>query len=131
MQWTNLTPHEVTILGGGEPVVIPASGQVARVGQTLRETGAIWGVRTVASSYGAVVGLPEADDVCPLCGQTGCQHRSGAEPLCGGGEEPRRYIVSAMVRSAVPHRRDVFSPADFVRDSVGKIVGCQAMEGNA
>lgn len=35
-----------------------------------------------------------------------------------------------MVRAAVPYRKDVYSPADFLRDEAGKIVGCKAMEGN-
>jgi hypothetical protein len=51
--------------------------------------------------------------------------------LCGGEWiEPTRYIVSAMVRVAVPLRMDVFSPADFVRDEKGTIIGCRALEGN-
>lgn len=103
--WINLTPHEVTILGGETPVVLPPSGEIARVAQTLAEMGTLAGVRAVRSTYGAVTGLPESSD----------------------GE---LYITSAMVRSAVPARRDVFSPADFVRSADGKIIGCRAMEGN-
>lgn len=130
-QWVNFTPHEVTILGAGEPVVIPANGQVARVAQTLTEVGTVGGLRVVRSTFGAVVGLPAATPVCGHCGSAGCIMLSGAESICGGEwVEPTRYIVSAMVRLAVPERRDVYSPADFVRDAAGKIVGCQAMEAN-
>ncbi len=39
------------------------------------------------------------------------------------------YIVSAMVRVA-SGRSDFISPADFVRDAAGNIIGCQSFDIN-
>lgn len=114
----NLTPHEVVIHHYGYVTnyryvtTIAPSGVVARVAQ---ET---WAVRTawdaasqtqciplVRSEYGPVEGLPE--------------------PV-----EDTIYIVSSMVRLAMPTRSDIASPADLVRDETGKIIGCKGLEIN-
>ena len=75
---------------------LPSSG-LARVKDTLTGDGMLK-IRT----YGAIEGLPEAKD-------------------------NTIYIVSSMVMSqAVKQgRTDVYAPADFLRDSDGKIVGCK------
>jgi hypothetical protein len=74
---------------------------------TLRRIGAIDGVPTVVGVYGAIEGLPGLDLKIHV-----------------------NYIVSAMVRNALPGRLDLVSPADFVRDAAGKIMGCKALEIN-
>jgi len=106
----NLTPHEVVIHLDDPPgyrLKIPPSGKVARVSVTLRRIGSIDGVPTVVGVYGPVVDLPDKDP-----------------------SNSVNYIVSAMVRNALPARLDLVSPADFVRDSEGKIIGCKALEIN-
>ena len=106
----NLTPHEVVIhLDDPEnsALRIPPSGTVARVSITMRRMGAIDGVPTVVGVYGPVVDLPATDPSIHV-----------------------NYIVSAMVRNALPTRLDLVSPADFVRDEAGKIIGCKALEIN-
>jgi hypothetical protein len=105
MRIINLTPHEVTVLGGETPRVIAASGQVARVTMTSLPAGAFDGIPLVECRAGEVAGLPSPE----------------SETL---------YLTSAMVRLAVPHRFDVVSPADFVRDEKGVIKGCKALEMN-
>mgnify|MGYP001598752857 FL=1 len=40
------------------------------------------------------------------------------------------YIVSLLVRQAVPHRLDVLSPGQLVRDSAGQPVGCIGLDAN-
>ena len=108
----NLTPHEVVIHHYSDVTTVAPSGSVARVAQ---ET---WAVRTawdamsstqcipiVRSEYGPVEGLPE--------------------PV-----EDTIYIVSSMVRTALPTRTDIASPAILVRDVEGKIIGCKALEIN-
>lgn len=112
MKILNLTPHEVCFVGAaddGGDIVIPPSGVVARVGQKSRPFGRVYlsngDIPVVLSEYGQVTGLPDND------GETS-------------------FVVSAMVRLAVPNRWDVYSPADFVRDANGEIVGCKALEGN-
>lgn len=34
------------------------------------------------------------------------------------------YIVSQLVKNALPHRSDLLVPAEVVRDSEGNIIGC-------
>jgi hypothetical protein len=101
----NLTPHEVVLCG----VRIAASGQQARVATTRKlGTYTVVSDRPVPIYYtvlGAVTGLPEAAE--------------------GVG-----YIVSALVRSAAPDRRDIYSPADLVRDSAGIVIGCESLDSN-
>lgn len=102
----NLTPHEIRILSstGEEILRLPPSGAIARVGQTREIVGTLEGVPIHRSAYGAVLGVPEAVDGVAL-------------------------IVSAMVRLALPGRRDLFSPGELVRDSAGQPVGCRGLEG--
>ena len=105
MTLTNLTPHEVILVG----IKIPASGQQARVSMTRQQTGTIDIDGTTVPIYstilGQVTGLPPVND--------------------GIG-----YIVSAMVRSAAPERRDLYSPADLQRDEHGNVIGCNSLDSN-
>lgn len=105
----NLTPHMVNIVGGSAPLSIPSSG-LARVAEE-RTTGTSVVVGDISipvsfSKLGAVTGLPDA--------VTGTI-----------------YVVSAMVRDAVPYRTDVYSPGPLVRGPDGQPVGCQGLTGNA
>ena len=101
-RFVNLTPHEVNI---GD-LDFPASGTVARVVVEHQEIGEHAGVPLLVGSYGEVSNLPEP-------------------------EEGVLYIVSAAVRTALPERKDLGSPAHLVRDEEGRIVGCLALEINA
>lgn len=100
----NLTPHAINIVGN-QTITIPASGQVARVSMTTTSAGTHEGIPLVRGSYGEVVGLPDA--------QPGVL-----------------YVVSALVRAAIPHRTDLASPAKLVRNEAGQIMGCEALEIN-
>jgi len=105
MKLINLTPHEINLCG----TRIPASGYVARVTSHRHQTGEIEvdgkSVPTYSITFGAVVGLqPEQDGI--------------------------GYIVSAMIRSAAPERRDVYSPADLQRDAAGVVIGCGSLDSN-
>lgn len=127
----NLTPHAVVVLRNYlEPLVIPPSGQVARVAQRTVSVGTTpEGVTLVRSEYGAVEGLP---DPVP-CGR--CDHSSGqVDGLpcreCGGtgiSEESPLLLVSAIVRIAAC-RADVVSPGPLVRDTSGQPIGCRGLE---
>ena len=101
-RFVNLTPHEVNI---GD-VAFPASGTVARVVVEHHEIGEHSGVSLLVGSYGEVSNLPEP-------------------------EEGVLYIVSSAVRTAIPSRKDLASPAHLVRDEEGRILGCLALEINA
>jgi hypothetical protein len=103
----NLTPHPITIVVGDRKLVLPPSGQVARVGQTYRDLGAIdfegAKVPVVATAYGDINGLPD-----PELGVF--------------------YVVSALVAQAAwaTGRLDVLAPdtgAGAIRDAEGKIIG--------
>ena len=101
----NLTPHEVVLCG----MRIKPDGTLARVAMTRKQTGQLdidgTTVPIYSTAYGAVTGLPRPND--------------------GVG-----YLVSALVRSAAPERRDLYSPADLVRDSAGIVVGCNSLDSN-
>jgi hypothetical protein len=103
----NLTPHPIRVVVGEKEVVLPPSGQVARVGQTYRDLGHVDTgealVPVVASVYGDIIGLPD-------------------------GEPGTLYVASAMVAQAAwaMGRLDVLAPdtgAGAVRDEQGRIVG--------
>lgn len=101
MKFINLTPHGITVRTAGGDIEIPASGQVARVGEQSTDAGVLDGIPVVDCRLGQVTGLPE-----PVEGTV--------------------YIVSPMVSGAVKGRSDVVAPdtgpASVVRDSDGKIV---------
>lgn len=99
----NLTPHIINICNEEGAIIssIESSG-VARVATTSTVIGDINGVPVVKNVFGNVTGLPE-----PEAGTV--------------------FIVSMIVKSAVPHRDDVVvpdtSPSSVVRDSGGNIIG--------
>ena len=99
----NLTPHALNlILASGEVRTVAPSGNVARCATVSEVVGEVNGVALSRTTYGEVVGLPEAT-------------------------EGTLFVVSALVRSAVPHRKDVASPGDLVRDAGGNVVGCKGL----
>ena len=96
MGFINLTPHAIHI---GE-LTVPPSGGVARCVESTTPVGEHEGVHLVTTTYGEVTDLPV-----PVEGTI--------------------YIVSSLVRSAVPNRRDVASPGALVRDISGQVMGCK------
>jgi len=105
MTLINLTPHEVVLCGQH----IPASGQQARVSMTRAQTGTIDLDGTTVPIYSTILG--QVTSLPPAAGGVG-------------------YIVSAMVRSASPERRDLYSPADLQRDEHGNVIGCGSLDQN-
>lgn len=101
--FVNLTPHAIVIVGGP---TLPPSGALARCATKSVPAGEFGGVALSTTAYGAVEGLPEP-----------------AEGVL--------YVVSALVRAAVPHRADVASPGDLVRDAAGAVIGCRGLVVNA
>lgn len=109
MKLINLCPHPICLRhGDGTETVIPQSGN-ARIDVSYRDSNAIeveqHSVRVIKGVYGAVTGLPEPVEGC-------------------------LYVVSHMVRMALPQRRDLLSPADIIRDSDGNILACRMFEAN-
>ena len=97
----NLTPHSINIIDKQ----IPPSGKVARVSVTSKEAGTFAGIPLKIPTFGDVVDLPDP-------------------------EPNTMFIVSALVRSACPKRKDLASPSDMVRDEDGRIIGCRALDIN-
>lgn len=97
LRLVNLTPHPITIVGGD---TIAPTSPPARVSTVSAPAGDAAGIPLVSQQYGDVVGLPDP--------QPGVL-----------------FIVSAVVRAAVPHRLDVASPGDLVRDGNGQPIGCR------
>ncbi|MDY6856731.1 MAG: hypothetical protein SWO11_18890 [Thermodesulfobacteriota bacterium] len=99
----NMTPHPVNILDqtGAEIVSFPSAGQV-RLQMATVDVGYINKIRLTKTVYGEPEGLPE--------------------------RRPGTYcIVSQMVKSALPDRKDLLVPSEVVRDDSGRIIGCRSL----
>lgn len=103
MQFVNLTPHTINIIGAGSS--IEPSGSVARISQSREIVGIVEDILITALKTGTIQGLPLP--------------RPGV-----------LFIVSALVRKEVPERSDVLSPGDLVRDEQGHVIGCQGLDCN-
>ena len=108
MKFVNLTPHKINVFAsdGVTPLIgIEPSGTVARVAvqRTIRKT--IDDIPVYATVYGKADGVP----------------------LAPFGV---MYIVSALVRQAMPERSDILSPGQLVRDNAGQPIGCIGLDSN-
>ncbi len=102
----NLTPHTINVQNvRNEMIAIQPSGNVARVEMHEIEDCVIDDVVIMTQRPGAVTGLPPET-------------------------EDEFYIVSALVRLAVPERDDVLSPGVPLRNDAGQVVGCVGLIGN-
>jgi hypothetical protein len=101
MEFINLTPHAIQLPN----MTIEPSGIIARCNEVSTPFGEINGVEIINREYGKVENLPDTT--------------SG-----------KMYIVSAMVRLALPNRYDILSPGDLVRDETGQIIGAKNLVRN-
>lgn len=95
--FTNLCPHDIVLLIDSKETVFPRSGNIARREEMVVPAGSVNGIPVVRKVYGPVENLPE----------------------------PRQweyFIVSGMVREALPDRKDLLSPGETVRDAQGRII---------
>ena len=103
MEFVNATPHTLNIVcADGSIREIAPSGILPRLGQTREKTHILDGIEVFHVRLGEIEKLPEED------GET-------------------VYIVSRMVLDAAPGRGDLLSPGELVRDSSGKVIGCQGL----
>lgn len=107
----NRTEHKVTIfntIGANIPdkVLEQYKGEPIRVSCESRKVGTIEGVDIYENVYGEVTGLPEF-------------------------KEGVYYVVSAMVRQALPHRKDLLSPGQLIRSEAGQPIGCLGLVRNS
>ena len=100
----NLTPHAVSFVNADGATVntVAPSGTVARVSTRTVQIGTLNGLPVTQTEFGEVQDLPEQID-------------------------GTIYLVSSLVAQRVPDREDVFIPAESVRDSAGRIIGCRSL----
>jgi len=103
--FVNLTPHEIKIYDENDQLVatVPPSGTVARVSVTYKKVGRFEMAPLYKAKYGSVEDLPD--------------------PKPG-----IMYIVSGMVKAAIPDREDVTAPGELIRDPNGKPIGCRGLK---
>jgi hypothetical protein len=104
MKVLNFTPHPITVVNGENEVVrtIQSSGLVRLKASTVSADFAVDGIPVTKTQFGEPEGLPEFED--------------GVF-----------YIVSQLVKSALPSRKDLLVPAEVVRDASGNILGCRSL----
>ena len=99
----NYTPHQINICNeAGEIVKTFDNSGLIRLKASTENAGEIDEVPLSKTIFGEVEGLPEF-------------------------QEGTFYIVSQLVKSALPNRKDLFVPAEVVRDSSGNIIGCKSL----
>jgi hypothetical protein len=101
----NMTPHPITIVDAFNQVVlvIPFSGNQIRLkAETIVLEETVFGVPLSKTVFSEPVGLPDYS-------------------------EGTYYIVSQLVKSALPLRTDLLVPAEVVRDTTGNIIGCRSL----
>ena len=111
IKFINLTPHNITLVpcDGGAKEIIEKSGMIARVSTESEIVGSyrfnnkLFPIKK--TRFDKVTDLPEPQNNVV-------------------------YIVSALVRSAVPERHDVVSPTDLERDQNGQPTLAKAVDGN-
>lgn len=107
----NRTEHKVTIfntIGVNTPdmVLEQYKGEPIRVSCESRKVDTVEGIDIYENIYGEVTGLPEF-------------------------KEGVYYVVSAMVRQALPERKDLLSPGQLIRNEAGQPVGCLGLVRNS
>jgi len=100
----NLTPHPIHVVDAQGTVLktYQSEGLVRLKASTVTAGFSVDGVPVTKTQFGEPDGLPATF------------------------EEGTFYIVSQLVKSALPDRFDLVVPADVVRDSNGAILGCRS-----
>lgn len=104
MLLVNLTPHSINVNGNSIPSD-KDSYTIPRVDMNRTQVNSIHGIPIYNNVIGEVKDLPVEND--------------GVF-----------YIVSALVRLACPHRKDLLSPGNLIRDNDGNIIGCDGFDSN-
>lgn len=95
----NLCPHDVVVIQDNGEIIFPKTNIHARLeAKTERDGFSIFSKTT----FGKVKNLPK--------------------PAVG-----TYYIVSQLIKSALPEREDLCVPAEVVRDMKGNIIGCKSL----
>ncbi len=102
-QIKNFTPHPISICNNaGEVVRVFQPEGLVRLRAVTVPAGEIDGILVTRTEFGQPEGLPDF-------------------------KEGTFYIVSQLVKSALPSRSDLLVPAEVVRDEKGSIIGCRSL----
>jgi hypothetical protein len=105
MTIVNKTPHAVHIVDENSQVVRTyekGDSQIRLAVKIVEDAPLVDGTPTSRTIFGEPEGLPEF-------------------------QEGTFYIVSQLVKSALPERKDLLVPAEVARDEKGNIVGCKSL----
>lgn len=99
----NATPHAINVVNEKMEVVASFEPTISvRVASTTQVVRSLNGIPLDTTLFGEVEGLP--------------QYQEGVY-----------YIVSRLVKSALPERPDLLCPGQQVRDEKGQVVGCKSL----
>ena len=124
----NLTPHPINIIGpdGENIATIAPEPTPARLAAQTVPADSIDGIATSHTVFGEPEGLPTPGHRCTICGGPGtfgvCD-----DPGCAAAAGPCFFVVSQLIKSALPERTDLLVPAEVVRDKSGAIIGCRSL----
>jgi len=101
----NKTPHAVYILNEDLSVlrVFPKSNGMIRVKELVKDVGDIDGIPISTTKWGETTEVPT--------------YVKGTY-----------YIVSQLVKNALPYRKDLLVPKGAIRDDKGNIIGCTRLD---
>jgi hypothetical protein len=101
----NKTPHAVYILNKDGTVlrVFPKSNGMIRVKETITDLENIDGIPICSTRWSRTMDVPEYI-------------------------EGIFYIVSQLVKNALPKRKDLLTPKGAVRDEKGNVIGCTRLD---
>lgn len=128
MKIVNKTPHEVHIIDENGQVVrtYKKGDSLIRLKIKTVAAGKIDDIPATKTVFGEPEGLPKEDIIPCRCGDS--TFHEVECPCCGGNASyGTYYIVSQLVKSALPERKDLLVPAEVVRDEKGNIVGCKSL----
>ena len=100
----NATPHDVNIVdeSGSIICIFLKTDMCIRLSARVEHIGEIDDIPISQTVFGEPEGLPDY-------------------------EFGTYYIVSQLVKSALPQRKDLLVPAEVVRDSNNQIIGCKSL----
>lgn len=103
MQIINTTPHDVHLINETNQIVatFPKSNIQIRLTTETVPAEPIGDIPTTKTVFGEADGLPTFN-------------------------EATYYVVSQLVKNALPQRTDLLVPAEVVRDGAGVIIGCRS-----
>ena len=136
-----MTPHSITIVDGeGKVVRVIESSGLVRLTVTTVSQGEVDGIPLSKTVFGDPIGLPSENWIAQAQGNNefgqGKTQQDAVEDCilrCGKDKSDIAvscetfYIVSQLVKSALPNRSDLLVPAEMVRDEKGAIIGCKSL----